>query len=143
VNPFPPVAELLPHSPPMILVDELVLVEGPRTVCRVTLRPDSPFAEGGRVPAAAAIEYMAQTVGVYAGLRARGHGEPPRIGYLLGTRDMTLELDSFAVGDELLVEAVHVWGDEALGSFDCAVRRGGETVAVATLNVYQGAEPPP
>jgi predicted hotdog family 3-hydroxylacyl-ACP dehydratase len=127
----------------MVLLDEVVEADGPRVLCRVTIRPDAPFAEAGRVPGVIALEYMAQAIGVYAGLRARGRGRPPRIGYLLGTRELTLEVDAFDAGDVLLVEASHVWGDEQLGSFDCAVRRAGATVAAATINVYQGEEPPP
>ena len=140
---LPPVAELLPHSPPMILLDEVVEADGRRAVCRVRVRGDSPFAEGGKVPAVVAIEYMAQAVSAYAGLQARARGAPPRIGYLLGTRELTLEVDAFDVGDELVVEAVYVWGDETLGAFDCTVRRAGQTVAAATLNVHQGEEPTP
>lgn len=42
-------------------------------------------------------------------------------------------------GDELLIEARHVFGDEQLGSFDCVVTRAGNPVASALVNVYQGA----
>ncbi len=139
---FPPVAELLPHAAPMVLVDEVVDAADGRVAARVTLRPDSPFVEDGRVPAVVAIEYMAQTIGTYAGLRARAAGRPPRIGFLLGTRDLTLEVDAFAVGDELRIEARHVWGDEQIGSFQCEVLRGGRTLASALVNVYEGDEVP-
>jgi predicted hotdog family 3-hydroxylacyl-ACP dehydratase len=138
VSEFPPVAALLPHSGEMVLLDEVISCEGERTVCRVKLRPEALFVEDGKVPAVVAIEWMAQTVGVYAGLRARAAGEPPRIGYLLGTRELTLELDHLDVGDEIDVEALHVFGDEQLGSFHCAAFRGGRRFAAATLNVYQG-----
>ncbi len=137
---LPPVAELLPHAPPMVLIDELVEAAEGRVAARVTLRPDSPFVEDGRVPAIVAIEYMAQTIGAYAGLRARAAGGPPRIGFLLGTRELSLDVDAFAVGDELTIEARHVFGDEQLGSFQCELRRAGQTLASALVNVYEGDE---
>jgi predicted hotdog family 3-hydroxylacyl-ACP dehydratase len=139
---LPPVTELLPHSGRMVLIDEVLEAGEGRIVARLTLRPTSPFVEDGRVPAIVAIEYMAQTVGAYAGLRARAAGGSPRIGFLLGTREMTLDVDAFGVGDELTVEARHVWGDEQLGSFQCEVRRDGRTLVSALVNVYEGNEVP-
>ena len=137
---LPPVTELLPHAGSMILIDEVLEASAGRIVARVTLRPTSLFVEGDRVPALVAIEYMAQTIAAYAGLRARAAGGPPRIGFLLGTRELALEVDAFAVGDELTIEARHVWGDEQIGSFQCAVLRAGRTLASALVNVYEGDE---
>ncbi|OFX22594.1 MAG: hypothetical protein A2V77_18990 [Anaeromyxobacter sp. RBG_16_69_14] len=139
---LPPIDELVPHSRPMILLDEVVAHEPDRVRCRLWLRPDSLFVSEGRVRAVIALEYMAQAVAAYAGLRARAAGVPVRIGFLLGTRELRLEIDHFDVGDELLVEAVHVWGDEQLGSFLCTVLRGAVAVATATLNVYLAREGP-
>jgi predicted hotdog family 3-hydroxylacyl-ACP dehydratase len=141
---LPPLAKIVPHSGRMVLLDEVVAFDGRRVVCRVALRPDSTFMNEGRVRAIVALEYMAQAVAAFAGLRGRATGDPVRIGFLLGTREMKLEVDYFEAGDELVVEAVHVWGDEHLGSFECAVSRAGQAVVSATLNVYQGqGEEPP
>ena len=137
---FPAVSELLLHRAPMILIDEVLEAAEGRVVTRVTLRSSSPFVENERVSAVVAIEYMAQTIAAYAGLRARAAGGVPRIGYLLGTREMTLEIDAFAVGDELTIEARHVWGDDQLGSFECEVRRAGRVLVTALVKVYEGNE---
>jgi predicted hotdog family 3-hydroxylacyl-ACP dehydratase len=138
VTPFPPVGALLPHSGRMLLLDEVVSAAPDRVACRVTIREGSTFAEGGRVPGVVALEYMAQAVGVYAGLRARGAGEPVRIGFLLGTRRLTLPPEDFRAGDELLVEARHEFGDEQIGAFECTVTLRGVTVAEGCLKVFQG-----
>lgn len=135
---FPPVVELLPHRGRMLLLDEVVASGPGFTACRVVIRPDSSFVEGGRVPGLVAIEYMAQTVAAYAGLEARGQGRPVRIGYLLGTRELSLEIDEFQVGDDLLIEVHHQFGDELIGAFDCTVRCRGRIVASGCLTVYQG-----
>ena len=135
---FPPVADMLPHRAPMVLLDEIVAAGPGYATCRVEIRQSSTFAENGRVPGLVAIEYMAQTVGVYAGLKARHQGLPVRIGYLLGSRDVVLPGEDFRVGDVLEVEARHQFGDEAIGAFDCAVRRRGQVVASGCLNVFQG-----
>jgi predicted hotdog family 3-hydroxylacyl-ACP dehydratase len=72
------------------------------------------------------------------GLRGHARGEPVQIGYLIGARDVTLPAEDFRVGDALQVTASHIWGDEALGSFTCAIERGAREVAQGTLNVYRG-----
>jgi predicted hotdog family 3-hydroxylacyl-ACP dehydratase len=137
-GPFPPIRALVPHRPPMLLVDEILESETGRTVCRVVIRDDSPFVEAGRVSPMVAVEYMAQCVAAGAGLHGHERGEPVRVGYLIGAREITLPAEPFAVGDVLRVEASHVWGDAVLGNFRCSVERGGEVIARATLNVYRG-----
>lgn len=137
MNPLPAPAELLPHSAPMILIDELLAFESNKVRARVTLREGSMFVKHGRVPAVIAIEYMAQCIGLQAGLESRRKGRPVRVGYLLGTREMTLEVDCFEVGDELIVEAERLFGEEQLGSFRCSISRAGQQVAAAILSVYQ------
>ncbi len=135
---FPAIAEVLPHSAPMILLDEIVAYGGTGIRCRATIRSDSPFVAAGRVRAIVSLEYMAQAVAAFAGMRGRTAGAPPRIGYVIGAREMTLEVDQFAIGDELLVDAEEVWGDERMSSFRCRVVRDGRCVAEASLNFYLG-----
>ncbi|MBI5545540.1 MAG: 3-hydroxylacyl-ACP dehydratase, partial [Deltaproteobacteria bacterium] len=130
---FPPPAELLPHTPPMILIDEVLEYQFPHVRCRATIRPDSVFVEDGKVPGLVCIEYMAQTIGAIVGLGARSKGQPIRIGFLLGTREMSVEVDHFEVGDELILDADHVFGEEMLGSFKCSVSRRGQNVASALI----------
>jgi predicted hotdog family 3-hydroxylacyl-ACP dehydratase len=139
--PPPAIEELVPHRRPMLLLDAVSSGDEARIECRVSLRDDSPFVEGGRVRSTLAIEYMAQCVAAWAGLQGHAAGEPVRIGYLIGAREITLAVDYFFVGDDLRIEATKVWGDLVLGHFACAVHRGDETLATGTLNVYRGDAP--
>jgi predicted hotdog family 3-hydroxylacyl-ACP dehydratase len=138
---FPPIAALVPHAPPMLLLDAVTLHEPGRVRCAARVRPDWPFVEDGRVEAVVALEVMAQAVAAFAGLSGRAEGQAPRLGMLLGTRALELAVPHLSVGDALTVEAQHVFSDEALGTFRCTVERAGpagpERVAEATLNVYQ------
>jgi predicted hotdog family 3-hydroxylacyl-ACP dehydratase len=135
---LPPVVELVPHRDRMLLLDEVREAGEASIACGVVLRGDSPFVEGGRVRATFALEYMAQCVGAWVGLQDLRRGLPVRIGYLVGAREVAFAVDAFDVGDDLRVEAAKLWGDEALGHFECRVLRRGETVAAATLNVVRG-----
>ena len=139
--PPPPIAELVPHKPPMLLLDRVVAHDADGITCEVRIAARSPFVEDGRIPAVVGIEYMAQCVAAFAGLSARAEGNPPRIGFLLGCRELTLATDAFSVGDTLTVEARRTWGDSDLGHFVCRVERAGQTVVSGTLNVYQGPLP--
>lgn len=137
---FPPVEALLPHSAPMILVDELTSFDGDRATGSVAIRADSPFVENGRVPALVAIEYMAQSIGLLTGIVSHERGERVQVGYLLGTREIALSVDHFEVGDVLSVEVERLFGEAELGAFQCAVLRAGQVLASATLNVFRNRD---
>jgi predicted hotdog family 3-hydroxylacyl-ACP dehydratase len=142
VTAFPPIAEVVPHRPPMLLLDRVVSYDGERVVCELVLKPDSPFSQaGGEVPAIVGLEYMAQTIAAGAGLSARGQGQPARMGFLLGCRSLSIAVDSFRVGDHLTIVAHRRWGENDLGSFACQVRRGDEVLVEGALTVYQGPLP--
>jgi predicted hotdog family 3-hydroxylacyl-ACP dehydratase len=134
---LPSLGELVPHRPPMLLLDEVLAFDGDTATCAVTLREDAMFAEHGRVPAWVALEYCAQCVAAFAGLRARAEGRPPQLGLLVAARDLVLECDFFAAGDRLVVHARLEFGELRVGRFACEVRREGAVVAKASLSVYQ------
>jgi predicted hotdog family 3-hydroxylacyl-ACP dehydratase len=133
-------AELLPHAPPMILLDEVVSFDETSLVARVTIRPDQPFVADGRVPAHIGIELMAQACGAWAGATGRETGQPVRPGMLLGTRRYEATVDSFGLGDILTVTIALNFRDSELGVFDCTVERHAEVLAKAQLTVYQPAD---
>lgn len=139
---LPPLAELLPHAPPMVLLDEVLAFDGATARCGLTVRPGSMFVESGRVRAVVALEYMAQAVAVCASLRSRARGEPAgQAGYLVGARELRLEAAGFEVGDALEVEATLEFDGRELGSFACALSRRGERLASGVLNVYRHPGP--
>ena len=140
---YPPILDLVPHRPPMLLLDRVLSYDGQCVTCETVLGPDSPFVDGGCVPGVVGIEYMAQAIAAGAGLSARdkGQGGAARMGFLLGYRNLTIAVDSFQVGDRLIVEARRSWGENNVGSFACKVRRGGEVLVEGALTVYQGPLP--
>ena len=138
---YPPIAELLPHRPPMLWVDEVLAHQGDEVRCRLTVRDEHVFVEDRRVEPIVSIEWMAQTVGTLVGLYDRKRSVAPRPGYLIAIPDAHFFVPSFAVGDELELWARRVWGDETIASFESQVRRAGELAAKAQLSVYRRALP--
>ena len=134
---WPPVLELVPHEPPMSLLDEVLDFQADTMVCAVTIRADAPFVQPAGVQAVVTLEYMAQCVAAWAGLTGRLMGQPVRIGFLIGCREMLLHRDRIAIGTCLTVVCKRVWGDSVLGSFECEVSDEAGCVATALLSTAQ------
>jgi predicted hotdog family 3-hydroxylacyl-ACP dehydratase len=134
---LPPIDELVPHRPPMLLLDRVRSTDGQNIVCELTIRDGASFVERGAVAATVAIEYMAQAAAAWLGALARARGEPPGGGILVGLRDVVLHVDAFARGELLEIHARHTWGTERFMSFDCRVVIASRDVATATLNVLR------
>lgn len=135
--------ELLPHAPPMILIDRIVSAGEDHAVAEVTVRAETPFHETGKgIPCHVAIEWMAQTCGAFAGIQAKRVGEPVRVGLLLGARAFHSRQDWFLAGQTFIVKAVEIYRDGEMGVFDCEVTRDQGLVADAQLTVFQPAELP-
>jgi predicted hotdog family 3-hydroxylacyl-ACP dehydratase len=140
--PFP-IADMLPHAEPMILLDEALGFDDDRLQAAVTIRPDAPFCRSEGMPAHVAIEYMAQACAAWVGLQALRAGGSPRVGFLLGTRSFRATRPWIANGTRLVVTVAVEFRDETMGVFDCRVEDSGGELASAQLTVHQPAEPQP
>lgn len=131
-------ADMLPHAAPMVLLDEVIRADAAGAATALTIRPDDRFFRPGHgVPAHVAIEWMAQTCGVFAG-QDTSHGTPVEIGFLLGTRRFQASRPWFVEGERLMVQADLVLRDDGMGVFDCTVRDAEDAVrATAQLTTYQ------
>jgi len=134
------IKDLLPHDPPMVLIDRAMRYNDDSIHCQLTIKDDSPFCEGGFVPSYVALEYMAQTIAAWNGLISRQLGEEPKIGYLLGARQLVLNVSTFQVGEMLDIYGKSQYVDGEMASFDCWIDINGKRVAHAGLNVFQPKE---
>lgn len=128
---FPPPEALLPHRAPMVLVDRVCafsLAEQTLTA-ETEISPQSLFFDArlGGVPAYVAIEYMAQTVGCFAGLYDLAQTPPraPAVGFVLGTRKFDATQSVLAPGIYKIRVRALFFEDE-IASFDCALFRGND-----------------
>lgn len=142
--PIPPIAELVPHSAPMLLLDRVIEVGEDRMVCELVILPDSLFCDGQKVGAWVGIEYMAQTIAAMAGWREKVNGrDAQRIGFLLGTRKYTSHVSDFKVGDCLRIESVReVEAENGIAAGYCRIFfLDGSLAAEAILTVFQPNNP--
>ncbi len=135
---LPPIAALVPHRPPMLLLDELVSHEGRTIVCRATIRDDHLFLEDGAVPALVAVELFAQTAAALVGLLAPAGGPSMQSGALLGSREVRLHTDALRVGDVVDVRCTEAWTIGPAAQIDCVLLRAGEAIAEGSINVMAG-----
>lgn len=132
---FPPLAELLPHRSPMILLDSVAAFEPGRVVCRVCPRADSVFARQGSLPAIVVLEYMAQATAVLTALTVEGPSPGASPGMLVGVRGLRLARAKLEFDAALTVQAEVQTFSARGGVFECRVELEGETIAAARLTV--------
>lgn len=130
-------ADLVPHDPPMVLIDRVISHTEDFIHCQTIIKADSPFLHDGAVPSYVAMEYMAQTIAAWNGLMAQQQGEDPKIGYLLGARRLDINIPSFKVGDVLDIYGKAQFIDNGMAAFDCWVDIHGQRAVQAGMNVYQ------
>ncbi|MDZ3994208.1 hotdog family protein [Pseudomonas sp. Teo4] len=137
-----PLAELLPHAGDMILIDQIDSCDEEQIHARATVRQGGLFNRAdGSLPAWFGVELMAQTVAAFAGCRARRQGQPVELGFLLGTRKYSCDVEHFPAGTELQLHASRSLEDEnGMGVFECHLRGPG-IHATARLNVYRPPQP--
>ena len=138
-------ASCLPHSTPMVLIDEVLNVDMENQIVKtsVKIHDDKIFfnKEINGISPLVGIEFMAQTIGCYAYYKA---GKTiPKIGFLLGTRQYENKLEKFENGKTYILTAREIYGDNELVSFECLIYNEGEDenpenyIAKATINAFQ------
>lgn len=106
--------KLLPHAPPMCLLDAIVEWSEAHLICRTgTHRADSnPLRRGDQLEAICGLEYAAQAMAVHIAILL--NADRPRLeGYLVAVRDFALErsrLDDIAA--DLTVQVRRVVGED-------------------------------
>jgi predicted hotdog family 3-hydroxylacyl-ACP dehydratase len=128
--------ELLAHAGDMLLLDRIISFDDCSMVAEVIVRNDGLFGDDHGVPALVGIEYMAQTISAHGGMMDKLAQRPSYLGFLLGTRSYTSNVDSFAIGSVLTITVKKIIQEQGLGVFDCTISGPGIFVE-AKLNVYQ------
>jgi predicted hotdog family 3-hydroxylacyl-ACP dehydratase len=132
------VADLVPHAAPMLLLDDIVDFGELFCVSTVALKPDSLFFQPGKgVPSYVGIEYMAQTIAAWSGIRMRLQGKPPVVGFLLGTRKFQAARVFFAQDAVLTVRVEQTYMVDGMGVFSCTIHAGDSLCASAHVNVFE------
>lgn len=139
MNPFPPIADILPHRGTMLFVDAVTSYSPEVTTCTFRPRADAWYADAdGAMPAWLGIEIMAQTIAAHVALTAMTRGEKPKLGALLGSRDYRSNMPSYAAGTPLTITALLELRDASgLGAYECRIEADNSEISSAKLKVYE------
>lgn len=135
------VLELIPHRPPMLLINQIVSLSSTESKARVLIDEQTPFYQPDKgVPTWIGLEYMGQTAALIAGFQQREGTTKPHRGFLMGSRKYQTERDYFELSENLIIscqEAALV--GESLATFNCTIitQESEQIVAKAMLSVFR------
>lgn len=124
----------------MALIDNILKADNFSVLAEVTITPNSLFQDKqGNIPSWIGIEYMAQTIAAFAGVKHSQNKEPIKYGFLVGTRTYEAFVDYFSQGKTYLVEATQLFIDSGLASFECRIKEKetDQECCYAKINVYE------
>jgi len=135
---FNSISELLAHRGEMILLDHIESWSENHLEASVLHRDITPFSDqDGNTPAWVGIEYMAQTIGALAGVRALENNRPVKIGFLLGTRKYQSQVAKFLRNEKVIIRVDLIFfGENNLAAFDCIISSN-RILAEAQIKVIQ------
>lgn len=131
--------KILPHKPPMILLDDIIEVNLKEKTLTSVFRvyPEKLFYEEGKgINSLVGIEFMAQTIGCYS--YYKNSCQNPNPGLLLGTRLYNNKIEYFKEDKTYTVKVSEVFTDNEIVVFDCLIYDDNNEIASATVNAYQG-----
>jgi predicted hotdog family 3-hydroxylacyl-ACP dehydratase len=124
----------------MSVLERVLACDEREVTCEAQVADDCPFVRAGELPGVALVEYMAQAIGAYVSLerrRTRGSQAKPRPGYLIGARDVELQVATLPTGERFEVTARLDWNDGQVARFSCRVAAGKRCLAQGRFTVYE------
>lgn len=133
----PRIFELIPHRPPMMLINRVVNVDVSDASALVFIDEQTPFYQPEKgVPAWVGIEYMGQTAALIAGYRLEQRLIEPHMGFLIGTRAYQSECSYFEPDTRLQVTSKEsAMVADGFTKFDCVIENVNTTTGNRTILV--------
>ena len=129
-------SELVPHDGNMCFLSSVEAFDEKSLHAKARIESTNPFLIGRTISNWLGIEYMAQAIAAWAGIRGRNKGEPPKVGLLLGTREYNGDSPAFQLHDELDIYISQVVASKNnLAVFKCRIEYK-EGQIEATINVF-------
>ncbi len=139
---LPLIHTLLPHKPPMILLDQLMDVGAEHVHCMLTAQKKCLYFDHkiNAIPAWFGIEFMAQTLACWSGFHALKEEKRPSVGFLLGSRRYKSHCSAFPEGAILDIHATRLMQSEGIAAFSCRIEENTVEIASAQLTAYIPSE---
>jgi radical SAM protein with 4Fe4S-binding SPASM domain len=129
---------LVPHKPPMLMIDRLLEVKERASLSEMTVRKDMIFVgPDGMLDNASYAEIISQSLAAMEGFRRLGSRDPHQEGFLLGIKHLEI-LGSARVGDTLRITVTKIAKFGDFGIVQGEVRNGDALIARGEVKVWQG-----
>lgn len=126
---------LIPHRPPMLLVDRLLTAESDSGTVEACFDSGSILVNSrGEVDEVVLVELLAQGYAAIKGYEDLSNGTPVKEGFLVGVRKLRISGQAFA-GDRLLITIRTVGTFEGFAVVEGEIRRKDEIIAAGTLKL--------
>lgn len=136
------ICQRIPHRGRMCLLDAVTAWSDTAIACRAASHrdPENPLREGGRLGAAAGIEYAAQAMAVHGALLAGVEAKPAH-GYLASVRGVTLHVPRLDdLEGDLEIAAQRLSGDASMVLYAFAVDHRGRRLIEGRAAVMLDAQ---
>ena len=133
------VEDLLPHRGRMLLIDEVIHIEGDRAVTGVQVSDRWPLVEANGASPLMIIELVAQTSGIGNGLsliKERGKGADKR-GWIVGIKKARFFTDALPVGARIVVESKNSFKFDDFIEIEGSAKMDDRIVGEVTLQVMK------
>ncbi len=127
--------KLIPHRPPMVLIDEVDEWGAERIVARRTVRAGDPFVTATGLDDAALLECIAQTIAAGDACYAQFKGGRVLRGYLTGLTGVQIH-SRVGVGETVTVVGLCLKRMDGMGLFDVEARVGERLVASGRFKLF-------
>ena len=140
-DPHPEIETLVPHRPPMLLIDRIVEFDiDTGMTCEAEIHEDHLFLVHDRLEAPALLEMIAQTAAAFLGYRGLLTGTEVHHGYLVGIQGMDFEDVAIPGGSTMRVEVKEERGRGDFGWYSGVISLGDQQACQGTIMVYRDPE---
>ena len=129
-------ASLMPHSPPMLLVDEVIEREGDMAKVSAVAPTGGIFCRGDSIRPEFAVEVVAQAMAAVDGYDAVMAGDGKRSGFLVGIEDFRWIMD-ISPGESLLIVLEKLFEFSQVAIMKGSVLKGDTIAAHGIVKVWQ------
>jgi predicted hotdog family 3-hydroxylacyl-ACP dehydratase len=132
---------ILPHRGPMLLIDEILVLDDSCAVTRSVVTEKWPLCDGRNASAIVLIELVAQTSGIHNGfIREKREGRAAGTrGWIVGIRQARFGVDTLPVGTELVTRTENQMEFEGFRDIFGRVEINGQMVAEVALQLLRAA----
>ena len=138
----PVLEDLIPHRSPMLLIADIIEVDGTHAITRSTVAPTWPLADDNGVSPLILVEVAAQSAGVCNGwdrIHTQGSDSNP-MGWLVGIKKAEFFSGPLPIGSSLTARADNTYNFANLREIACTISRDDELIARVTLQLFQAQD---